>query len=72
MQWISRARETCEPILQMVPDGPHSMSTLYRILQLNVDALDGVETSPSVASVQNELTLTIFQQRERRSKVRYD
>jgi len=72
MQWISRARETCEPVLQMGPDGPHFMSTLYRTLQLNVDALDGVETGPSKASVQDELTLMIFQRREHRSKVRYE
>jgi len=72
MQRISRARETCEPVLQMGPNGPHSMLTLYRTLQLNIDTLDGVETGPSEASVQDELTLTIFQQRERRSKVRYD
>ena len=49
MQRIARSRAICEPVLQMVPDEPRSVSTLFQTLRLSVDALDGFETSPSEA-----------------------
>jgi len=36
------------------------MSTLYRTLRLNVDAVDHVKIGPSEASAQDEQTPTIF------------
>ena len=60
MQRIARARQICKLVLQMGPDRPYSVSTLYWILRLNVDALDGVKTEPSETSAHDKQTLRVF------------
>ena len=39
-------KQISEPVLQMGSTGPHTVSTLYHMLRMVIDALDGVETKP--------------------------
>ena len=66
VQRIFHAKLIVEPIIQKGLTGPHIVLDLYQTLCRTVDALDGVETSPTEATPGEQS----YQRRERKSKRR--